>query len=323
MFGVGDASPEHSRGLIDEARSLKDTPMAIKLAENFRAVFYAPFYATQTLGFFAREGVDVELVDSANPGDAVSAVLDGSIDVTWGGPMRVMKARDGNPRSPLVCFCEVVARDPFFLVGRVSAAAFKLADLPRLRLATVCEVPTPWMCLQHDLREQGIDPTRLERAPARPMAENVAALRRGELDVVQVFEPHVSMILQEGIGEVLYAASTRGPTVYTTFIATRAGLARNRADFAAMTRAIGHMQDWLGGHGAEELAEAAVPFYPGISGDVLARSLARYRAAGLWARSPAISRQGFARLADSLVSGGFITWSPVYEDCVDMSGLGA
>jgi uncharacterized membrane protein len=69
--------------------------MAIKLAENFRAVFYAPFYATRTLGFFAREGVDVELIDSANPGDAVSGVLDGSIDITWGGPMRVMKARDG------------------------------------------------------------------------------------------------------------------------------------------------------------------------------------------------------------------------------------
>jgi NitT/TauT family transport system substrate-binding protein len=294
----------------------------IKLAENFRAVFYAPFYATRTLGFFAREGVDVELIDSANPGDAVSAVLDGSIDVTWGGPMRVMKARDGDPHSPLVCFCEVVARDPFFLVGRPSGAPFKLADLPRLRLATVSEVPTPWMCLQHDLREQGIDPTRLERAPARPMAENVAALRRGELDVVQVFEPYVSIVLQEGAGEVLYAASTRGPTVYTTFIATRDGLARNRAGFAAMTRAIGHVQDWLAGHGAEELAEAAAPFYPGIPGDILACALARYREAGLWACTPVVSRQGFARLADSLLSGGFIARMPAYEDCVDMSGLG-
>jgi NitT/TauT family transport system substrate-binding protein len=295
--------------------------MPIKLAENFRAVFYAPFYATRTLGFFAREGVDVELIDSANPGDAVSGVLDGRIDVTWGGPMRVMKARDGDPRSPLVCFCEVVARDPFFLVGRAWGAPFKLTDLSRLRLATVCEVPTPWMCLQHDLREHGIDPTRLERMPARPMAENVAALRRGELDVVQVFEPYVTLALQEGIGEVLYAASTRGPTVYTTFIATRDGLARNRAGFAAMTRAIGHMQVWLAGHGAEKLAEAAAPFYPGIPGDVLTRALARYRDAGLWARTPAVSRQGFARLADGLLSGGFIERTPIYEDCVDMSGL--
>jgi NitT/TauT family transport system substrate-binding protein len=234
----------------------------------------------------------------------------------------VMKARDGDPRSPLVCFCEVVARDPFFLVGPGSGTPFKLADLARLRFAAVCEVPTPWMCLQHDLREQGIEPDRLDRMPARPMAENVAALRRGELDVVQMFEPYVSMVLQEGIGEVLYAASTRGPTVYTTFIANRDALARNRAGFAAMTRALRHMLDWLAAHGAEELAAAAAPFYPDIPGDLLAQALARYRAAGLWARTPAVSRQGFARLADSLLSGGFIARMPTYEDCVDMSGLG-
>ena len=59
--------------------------MKIRLAENFRAVFYAPFYATQALGHFAREGLDVELVDSSVPGDAVARLLAGEIDVTWGG----------------------------------------------------------------------------------------------------------------------------------------------------------------------------------------------------------------------------------------------
>ena len=289
----------------------------IKLAENFRAVFYAPFYAAQALGFFARDGVEVTLIQSANPGDAVSGVLDGTIDVTWGGPMRVMKARDDDPRSPLVCFCEVVARDPFFLVGRGSHAAFKLADLPRLRLATVCEVPTPWMCLQHDLREQGIDPRPARSHADAPDGENIAALVRRSR-VVRCSSP-MRPWPSQGIAGTLCRST--GPTV-TTFIATRAGLALNRAGFAAMTRAIGHMLDWLAGHGAEEFAAAAAPFYPEIPGELLAGALARYRAAGLWARAPAVSRQGFARLADSLLSGGFIARMPVFEDCVDMSGLG-
>ena len=64
--------------------------MPIKLAENFRAVFYAPFYAAQSLGFYASEGVEVELVNSSSPGDGVSALLNDAIDITWGGPMRVM-----------------------------------------------------------------------------------------------------------------------------------------------------------------------------------------------------------------------------------------
>jgi NitT/TauT family transport system substrate-binding protein len=33
--------------------------MPIRLMENFRAVFYAPYYATHALGFYARLGVDV------------------------------------------------------------------------------------------------------------------------------------------------------------------------------------------------------------------------------------------------------------------------
>ena len=45
----------------------------------------------------------------------------------------------------------------------------------------------------------------------------------------------------------------------------------------------------------------------------------RYRDAGLWARTPEVSRQGFARLADSLKSGGFISRTHSYEDCVDQS----
>jgi NitT/TauT family transport system substrate-binding protein len=293
--------------------------MRIKLAENFRAVFYAPFYAAQALGFYAREGVEIELLPSSVPGDAVTALLAGAIDITWGGPMRVMKSHDRDPDSPLVCFCEVVARDPFYLVGRSNGAAFELADLPRLRFAAVSEVPTPWMCLQHDLRERKIDPDRLARAADRTMLENLAMLRDRQLDVVQVFEPYVSMALKESAGDILYAASARGPTVYTTFIATRDGIVRHHTAFAAMTRVIQHMQRWLAEHNADELAEVVAPFFPEIARDVLVTSLGRYLQAGIWSRSPEISQEGFARLADSLLSGRFISRLPAYADCVDQS----
>jgi NitT/TauT family transport system substrate-binding protein len=293
--------------------------MHIKLSENFRAVFYAPFYATQALGFYSSEGVDVELLSSPAPAAAASGLLDGTIDLSWGGPMRVMKARDVDPNSPLVCFCEVAARDPFFLVGKSEPSKFRLTDLPRLKIASVSEVPTPWLCLQHDLREQGVDPTRLDRVADRTMADNLEALRGHQVDVAQMFEPYVSMALQTGAGDILYAASARGPTVYTTFLATRDSIDRNRSAFAAVTRATRRMQDWLAEHSAEQLAEAVAPFYRDVPRDVLASSLRRYRDAGLWARNPEVSRQGFARLADSLLSGGFISRMHTYEDCVDQS----
>ena len=47
--------------------------------------------------------------------------------------------------------------------------------------------------------------------------------------------------------------------------------------------------------------------------------LRRYREAGIWAQSAEVSREGFARLSASLLSGGFISRIHAYEDCVDQS----
>jgi NitT/TauT family transport system substrate-binding protein len=298
--------------------------MHVKLSENFRAVFYAPFYATHALGFYGSEGVEVELLNSPAPAAAAAGLLDGSIDISWGGPMRVMKAHDDDPGSPMVCFCEVAARDPFFLVGKGDRlkgdpSAFRLTDLARLKLGTVSEVPTPWLCLQHDLRLQGVDPARIDCVTGRTMADNLEALRKGELDVAQMFEPYVSMAAQSGAGEVLYAANARGPTVYTTFLASRDSIRRNRAAFDAMVRATRRTLAWVAEHSAQELADAVAPYYPHVDRELLASALQRYHAAGLWARTPEVSRQGFARLADSLKSGGFVSRQHAYDDCVDQS----
>lgn len=289
---------------------------AIKLSENFRAVFYAPFYATVSLGHFAGEGVEIELLNSPSPGAAAAGLIDGSLDVSWGGPMRVMKARDEPDGPPLVCFCEVVRRDPFYLVARPGLGAFTLGDLPRLRFASVSEVPTPWLCLQQDLRDLGIDPTAFPRVADRTMRENLAALAAGSLDVAQMFEPFAAQAEREGIGAVVHAASARGETSYTTFLATRESIARNRDAFAAMSRAIGRTQAWLAGHSAEDLAVAVRNFYPGVEQADLVSAFARYRSANLWATDTPISRTGFDRLARSLRSGGFIANLPDYGDCV-------
>ena len=59
--------------------------MPIELTENFRAVFYAPFYATQALGFYAREGVEVELLPSPAPAAAAADLLAGTSTLPGAG----------------------------------------------------------------------------------------------------------------------------------------------------------------------------------------------------------------------------------------------
>ena len=160
--------------------------MRITLIENFRAAFYAPFYASCALGFYETEGIEVEIRKSPAAEHTISSLLSGYGEISWGGPTRLMAAREKNPARGLMVFAEVVGRDPFFLIGRTANPDFTLADLRGKTLAVVAEVPTPWMCLRHDLRLAGIDPGEIRIVTGRSMPDNVAALRAGEVDAIQV-----------------------------------------------------------------------------------------------------------------------------------------
>jgi NitT/TauT family transport system substrate-binding protein len=215
--------------------------MHLRLYENYRFVLYAPFYAAHAIGAYAAEGLTVELLPSPGVGLAEQALLDGTVDVIWAGPMRIMKHHDDNADSPLVCFAEVVCRDPFSIVGRYPYSDFRLADLARMRVATVSEVPTPWLCLQEDLRQAGIDPAQLDRVADRSMAENLVALRDGRVDAAQLFEPVVEEALAAGAGHLWHAASERGRTTYTALVTTRDRLERDAEALLCMVRAIHRM----------------------------------------------------------------------------------
>ncbi len=64
-----------------------------------------------------QEGVEVSFVAAPRPGVAPDALFDGTVDVAWGGPMRVNQIYEQRPDCDLVCFGEAVTRDPFMLVG--------------------------------------------------------------------------------------------------------------------------------------------------------------------------------------------------------------
>lgn len=265
----------------------------ITLIENFRAAFYAPFYAACASGAYEAEGLKVQITASPDAALTMQRLLSGAGEVSWGGPLRLMQAREQNPGREPIVFCEVVGKDPFFLVGRRPNPQFSLADLSKVNLAVVTEVPTPWMCLQHDLRLAGIDPASIALAPDRTMAENAAALRAGTVDVIQVFQPYVAELVQEGAGHVWYAAASRGPTSYTTLNTTREYAERNPDTLLAMCRAMYRTQKWIAVHDGQALAELVKDYFPHVPQATLAASYDAYLALGVWNATPIMSRAGF------------------------------
>lgn len=291
--------------------------MAITLFENFRAVFYAPFYAAVALDAYGAEGVDVRLETSSDPETTANALLNGDADVSWGGPMRILYTHDKDPNCGLVGFAEVVTRDPFFIIGREPRPNFSVQDLSNCRIATVSEVPTPWLCLQDDLRRAGVNPDRIDRIPSQTMAENEAALREGSIDAIQVFQPYAEHLIRDGIGHIWYAAASRGPCSYTTLYTTTDALHTKGDTIRTMARATFRTQKWLHEQTAETVAACIADYFPDLEPDVLAACIARYKALGVYGRNPILPRNGFERLKEACIFGGLITHGAAYEDCVD------
>jgi NitT/TauT family transport system substrate-binding protein len=291
--------------------------MGIVLQEALRAVFYAPYYASLALQAYAEEGVEVVFTEATSPAAAALGLLDGTIDVAWGGPMRVNQTYAREPNSDLQCFCEVVTRDPFFLIGRVANPDFSLADLLHARVATVSEVPTPWLCLQEDLRRAGVDPDRINRRAPGAMPDNVVALRKGEVDVIQVFEPFVEDLTASGDGHIWYAAADRGPTSYTTLYARKWLLSARRDECLRMVRAVYRTLKWVHASDAASIAASIRSYFPDVAAPRLIGAIARYQALGIWGRNPRLPRAGYERLRASLSSGGFVAAGTPFEIAVD------
>jgi NitT/TauT family transport system substrate-binding protein len=291
----------------------------ITLSENFRALFYTPFYAAHTIGAYEAEQVEVQLRDSPDPARTAADLRAGRIDVMWGGPLRVLLTHAADPASDLVCFCDVVARDPFFVIGREPRPDFRPRDLVGPRFASVAEVPTPWLCLQDDIRRDGADPAALHRTSGPSMAENAASLRAGRLDAIQVFQPYAEELLQSGAGHLWYAAASRGLTAYTTLVTRRSVLTGRRDELAAMVRAMYRSLRWLAATPGADVARALASFFPDVPAPIYAAAIDRYRALNLYGADPITRREGVERLQAAMRSGGALDHDIPFEDVVDNS----
>jgi NitT/TauT family transport system substrate-binding protein len=256
---------------------------------------------------------------SSDPEQTAASLRSGEIEVMWGGPLRVLLTHDADPGSDVVCFCDVVARDPFFVIGREPRPAFRPADLAHVRLGTVSEVPTPWLCLQDDIRRDGVDPTVVTRVTDQTMAANAAALLAGKLDAVQVFQPHAEDLLASGVGHLWYAAANRGLTAYTTLVARRSVIDSKRDELLAMVRAMYQTLRWIAATPGAEIQRVLADYFTDVPPAIYAAAIDRYRALKLYSVDPATRLEGFDRLASAMRSGGVLKRDIPLAECVDNS----
>ena len=284
--------------------------MAITLQERCAAVFYAPFYVALARDAYATGGRR-RCASSARrrPASAAQGLFGRQADVCWGGPMRVMQAYAAMPACDLVCFAEVVTRDPFLLLGARRAPGFHGAGPVGLRVGTVSEVPTPWMCLQDDLRlrrhRSGAARYRLPTA-AWPTTRGAAARRVGRGAGVRTVRLRITGGRWAGI--VWYAAGQPRADRLHLFLCA-AGTLRDACRGTAWhgARDLPHPEICGRCDGAKDRRHDSPAFSRTCRRRCWLRLARATRRLASGARDPVLPRAGYDRLRASLLSGGFVS----------------
>ena len=100
----------------------------VRLNEVTHSVFYAPQYVAMSLGFFADEGLNVELTNGGGADKVMTAVVSGSADIGLAGPESCIYIYNQGKDDHPVIFAQLTKRDGSFLVGR-TGGSFSWEDL--------------------------------------------------------------------------------------------------------------------------------------------------------------------------------------------------
>jgi NitT/TauT family transport system substrate-binding protein len=286
---------------------------SLRIEVPFHLPFYAPVWVAQQLGAFRDEGLEVQV----HTGVDVQSHLGGPV-IAYAGIMRSLVLADQASPVRLIAIAEVNSRDGFFILSRQPVNEFRWSDLVGKELATFALAPTPWMCLQGVLRQQGVDPGQIRLKTGLGVSEGIEALLTGQVDFLQTSEPMAEVLTEQGKA---FLAAAQAPDVghvpYSSLIVTSELRDRNpelcaRA-VAGLTRALA----WMATEPGSAIADLIQPGFQDIRPDVRRRVVAGYQAAGTWSDGPHQQREPFERLAGYLVSGGLIRTAARYEDLVD------
>jgi NitT/TauT family transport system substrate-binding protein len=283
----------------------------------FQSPFYTPLFVTNALGYFKDEGFAGTTISVPAPGKTVDMLHDGSADVILSGVMRTfIMAERGDPK--MVAIAEVNSRDGFFILSRTPVGEFSWKQLEGKRLALFGLAPTPWMCLQTAMREQGADPSKIELLEKLDVPQGIDALTSGRADYLQTGQPVVEQLVRDGVAHL---ASAQAPIVkhvpYSSLIVTDETRTKRPELCAAVVRAVTRGLAWIAANDGDAIAGALAPAFPDVPRALMAPAVSRLKAQGIWTDGPRQDRAAFDRLGAMLVNGGLIKRAASYETLND------
>lgn len=166
----------------------------ISVNEVTRSVFYAPQYVAIAKGFFAEEGLEIDLTTGQGADKVMTAVLANQSDIGFAGPEAAIYVYNEGKEDYCEVFAQLTKKDGSFLVSRTNDQDFKWTDLKGKTVIPGRKGGVPYMTLEYVLRKNGLNPaTDLVLDDSIKFDLMAGAFTGGNADYVTLFEPTLSI----------------------------------------------------------------------------------------------------------------------------------
>ncbi len=226
---------------VDESIELQ----TISVAEVAHSIFYAPQYVAMEMGYFAEQGIEIDLWAAQGADKTMASLLSGEVQIGLMGPEASIYIYNQGSKDYAVNFAQLTKRDGSFLVGREQNNDFEISDLAGAEIIGGRKGGVPFMTLEYVVKSSGLVVGENTAAGEANVRSDVqydvmsGAFIGGEGDYVTLFEPLATQLELAGEGYIVASIGKEsGEIPYTAYNALDSYIAENEDLIQRFTNAI-------------------------------------------------------------------------------------
>lgn len=292
----------------------------IKLCEVTHSVFYAPFYVALNNGYFAEEGLTVELENAGGTDKVTAALVSGSAQIGLMGPEGVIYS--DSLIDNLKVFGQLTKRDGSFLVSKKDEAkTFQWSNLKGKRVLAGRTGGVPAMTMQYVMNKHGlyhgVDGTNIDTTVAFNMMASVFDTD-ASVDYTTLFEPTATEYQNLGKGYIVASIGKEsGEVPYTAFCAKTSYLKDHGEQAEKFLRAVRKGYEFVKNNDSLTVGKALTSSFTGMSAESLAIAVDAYMENDTWCETPVMREDALKNLTAIMKNAGELDEEPVFADIVD------
>ena len=297
-----------------------ETLSKVTLNEVAHSIFYAPQYVAIQEGYFAEEGIDLNLVTGFGADKTMTAVLSGEADIGFMGAEATIYAYAEGAKDSVVNFAQLTQRAGNFLVAREEDPDFSWQDLKGKKVLGGRKGGMPEMVFEYILKKNNLDPaTDLSIDQSIDFGSTAAAFTGDDSAAYTVeFEPSATILEKEGAGYVVASlGEASGYVPYTSYSAKESYMKENPEIIQKFTNALQKGMDYVQSHTPEEIAEVIAPQFKETDLDTITTIVKRYYDQDTWKENLIFGQDGFELLQDILEGAGELNERTPYAELVN------